>query len=43
MEFDIRQRVLRALRHNFGSEYIVTPSNFSWEFAAKGISSIETI
>ena len=28
---------------NFNSEGIVTPSNFSWELAARGIPSIETI
>ena len=28
---------------NFNSEGIVTPNNFSWELAARGIPSIETI
>ena len=53
MELDIQQIVLSLLltfRHNsvmwfsnFNSEFIVTRSNFSWELAARGIPSIETI
>ena len=52
MKLDIRQRALiflLTLRHisvmwfsNFNSESIITPSNFSWELAAKEIPSTET-
>ena len=42
--------MLLTLRHssvmsfsNFNSECIITPSNFSWELAAKDIPSTETI
>ena len=51
MELDIRQTVLRCLltlRHNsvmwfsnFNSESIETPSNFSWELAARGIHQLK--
>ena len=51
MELDIRQTALRCLltlRHNsvmwfsnFNSESIETPSNFSWELAARGIHQLK--